>query len=305
MTEIIRNIDNMRIKLLLAYFQEDAGRGDITTDALGIATQCRAEIIAKGSYIVAGAGAIQPFLALNSIKSKLNIKDGERCSENDVIFELEGDAAAILKVERLTLNLMGRMSGIATSTRKAVDIVKPVNPDIIITATRKTTPGFRVFEKDAVMIGGGHPHRYDLDEAILIKDNHLALVGDPSEAVKCADAHVKSLDNKEPTKLKFGEGLPRNEHKWIEVEASSLITAMAAAESGADIIMLDNMTPEQAEEAYNKLKGLRSDLKIEVSGGITLDNIKNYAKHADIISLGWLTHSAPSADFSLRVIKID
>jgi nicotinate-nucleotide pyrophosphorylase (carboxylating) len=292
-----------RLAILLAYLEEDAGRGDLTTEALGIDSRCNAEIVAKSDCVVAGIVSITQVLDHFHIDSEISQMDGQACTKGDVVLTMVGDAATILKLERLLLNVIARMSGIATATREIVDKVNAVNPDCLVAATRKTTPGFRIFEKEAVILGGGHPHRFDLEEAIMIKDNHLRFFDSSEEAVSMAAAYIPTLpDVINP--LQYGKGEPRHGKKWLEVEADSAEIAEAAVAAGADIVMLDNMSPADTEATYKKLKSLREDVKIEISGGISPDNILDYVKFADIISLGWLTHSAPAADFSLRIIKV-
>ncbi|UCH89837.1 MAG: carboxylating nicotinate-nucleotide diphosphorylase [Thermoplasmata archaeon] len=295
---------NDRLHILLGYLEEDAGRGDITTEALGISAQCKAEVVAKSPTVVAGMEAIKPLVEHFKLKFEVAKQDGKRAQNGDLIFTLEGDGAVILKLERLILNIISRMSGIAAATNEIVEQVHGVNSDCIVAATRKTTPGFRTFEKEAVVIGGGHPHRYDLEDAVMIKDNHLKFVSDPGEALKRAMDYVSSLDEKVSTALKWGEGKPGHVQKWVEIEADTYEQAESAVSGGADIVMLDNMTPAEVEKAYKKLKAIRGDVLIEISGGITSENILDYARHADIISLGWLTHSAPAANFSMNVLEI-
>jgi nicotinate-nucleotide pyrophosphorylase (carboxylating) len=293
-----------RLAILLAYLEEDAGRGDLTTVAMGIDSKCTAEIVAKQDCVLAGITTVTEVFGYFKVDFSIKRNDGQKCISGDVVLVLEGDGATILKLERLLLNVLARMTGIATATRDVVDRVSGVNPDCLVAATRKTTPGFRIFEKEAVMVGGGHPHRFDLEEAVMIKDNHLKFVDSPKEAIARVSEYIPGLPDV-ANRLQYGKGEPRLKKKWLEIEADSLETAEASVKAGADIVMLDNMSPAEAAEAYKKLKSLREDVKIEVSGGITPDNILDYAKSADIISLGWLTHSAPAADFSLKVIKVD
>lgn len=300
MTPYMNLSDQDRLKLLLAYLDEDAGRGDITTRSLGITSLCSAKVMAKSKCVLAGVTAVKPLLDHYGISITACKNDGYECTEGDIVLEVKGDGATVLKLERLLLNLIARMSGIATATRRVVTEVRKVNADCIVAATRKTTPGFRSFEKEAVVIGGGHPHRYDLAEAVMIKDNHLTFIPDVKEALIRAGEHVSKLPEGE-TALKYGKGKPRLPQKWIEIEAETLKNAEIAAAEGADIIMLDNMTPEQAEVAYKSLKSINNKVKVEISGGITPDNIGDYAKYADMISLGYLTHSAKAADFSMKI----
>jgi nicotinate-nucleotide pyrophosphorylase (carboxylating) len=188
-------------------------------------------------------------------------------------------------MERTILNLLMRMSGIATATSQMVQKARERNPDIRVAATRKTTPGLQFWEKEAVRVGGGDTHRYRLDDAVLIKDNHLALVGDVELAIRRARQYASFT-------------------KKIEVEVENLQDAISAAEEGADIIMLDNMSVDQIERVLEVLieKGLRDKVLIEISGGIDPNNIAEYAgTGADIISSGYLTHSAGVLDLSLEI----
>jgi nicotinate-nucleotide pyrophosphorylase (carboxylating) len=195
--------------------------------------------------------------------------------------EIYGPARALLGSERLALNFVMRLSGIATATRKLVDACRPLNPNIKIAATRKTTPGLRKFEKDAVELGGGIRHREGLYDQFLIKDNHLKIVGSVAEAVRLAKAYRPGMK--------------------IEVEVTDIKMAEEASYAGADIIMLDNMSPAQAAKAAAAIRNVNPKAIVEISGGITPDNIRGYAGFADVISLGWLTHSVRAVDFSLEI----
>jgi nicotinate-nucleotide pyrophosphorylase (carboxylating) len=174
------------------------------------------------------------------------------------------------------------MSGIATETKKLVEICKPINPNIKIAATRKTTPGFRKFEKKAVEIGGGEAHRMGLFDAVMIKDNHIKIAGSVEKAIN----KVKE----------------KNLNKIIEVEVENEADAIVAAKLNVDVIMIDNANPEFAQNISNKIKEINPDILIELSGGITKTNIKKYASFADRISLGYLTNSIKTIDFSLEII---
>ena len=196
---------------------------------------------------------------------------------------MSGSARAILAGERLALNIVMRMSGIATLTRSLVDKCRKVNPKVRVAATRKTTPGFRYFEKKAVLIGGGDPHRMGLYDAVLIKNNHIRLAGGVKEALKRAAKGSYMMK--------------------VEIEVETPEQAFVALENGADIIMLDNFGPEEAKKLSHRLKKARPEVLIEISGGIRPDNIEKYAAAADIVSLGWLTHSVRSVDFSMKVEK--
>ena len=286
---------------LLAYLREDVGAtgargsedalvdvllaGDITTRALAGAQRVRAVVVAKRSCVVSGMAEASAVFAHLGAKVEHLARDGERLPGPREVMRVQGPAAAVLTGERLALNLLMRMSGIATLTRTLQDKVAAVNPACRVAATRKTTPGFRRFEKRAVEIGGGDPHRFGLHDAFLVKDNHLLLVDDPREAVR----RCRALD---PGKL-------------LQVEADTVEQAIAAAEAGADAVLLDNFAPADARAAYRLLKGRFPRLMVEVSGGITPANVADYALAADRISLGYLTHSAVAVDFGMDVVRVD
>jgi len=213
-----------------------------------------------------------------------SVCDGETVIGGTVVMDLDGQARSILLVERTALNIIGRMSGIATRTRIMATLLESAGCSSRISATRKTAPGLRELDKKAVVLGGGEPHRANLSESILIKDNHLALV--PLEQAVCSAKQVP---------------LPRK----IEVEVADPAEAVAAAEAGADILLLDNMTPDTVKATLSLLeeKGLRDALLIEVSGGITEENLVSYAlPGVDLISSGALTHSVRNFDVGLEII---
>ena len=216
------------------------------------------------------------------------VEDGAEVSSGTVLAEISGKARDILSVERTALNILMRMSGIATLTRKLVKMIREAGLDVRVAATRKTAPGLRFFDKKAVMIGGGDPHRFRLDDAILIKDNHIRIAGGIKEAIRRAR-------------------LATSFSKKIEVEAQTEEEALEAANLGADIIMLDNMTLDEAERTLKKLQdaGLRNSVLIEISGGISENNLLDYARlKPDVISLGFLTHSVKAVDISLEVTEV-
>ncbi len=199
---------------------------------------------------------------------------------------VSGDAQTILTVERTLLNLLSRMSGIATKTRSLTEKLERANMKTKIAATRKSAPGLLYFDKKAVILGGGDSHRLHLDDMVLIKDNHLSIVGSVEEAVKRAKAHASFT-------------------KKIEVEVTSTKDAVIAAKAGADIVMLDNFSPKQAKDAAQTLrKAGFSMVLLEASGGITSENLLEYAAaQVDIISLGELTHTVKALDISLEIVK--
>jgi nicotinate-nucleotide pyrophosphorylase (carboxylating) len=272
------------IDRLLKYLEEDLGSGDITTDGIILTkTNVKSLIIAKENGIF--AGALETVTILDHFRLEHDVwkEDGEEIKEGDIIADISGDAKTLFKIERLMLNIVSRMSGIATLTRNLSNICAPYK--VRVMGTRKTTPGFREFEKRAIEIGGGLAHRNGLYDGVLIKDNHLAIV-DLGEAINRAK--------------------DKNPDKRIEVEVSLLEEAVESAKYGADIIMLDNFTPELAKKAVDELRrfGLRGKVIIESSGGINKENIESYVKAGvDRISLGSLTTNAKWLDFSMKTEK--
>ena len=265
------------------FLKEDLEEeGDITSNSLFTDELAKAKIIAKEDCIVAGLKEAKSLFEKTGSETELKVKDGNFVKKNTIVAMIKGSARSILKGERLALNIIGRMSGIATDTKKLVDICKPINPKVTVAATRKTTPGFRKFEKRAVEIGGGEPHRFGLYDAVMIKDNHIKLVGSVEEAINKVKEKVKD--------------------KIIEVEVENEEDAIIAAKLGVDVIMLDNFDPKSAEKVAKKIREVKPDVLIEISGGVTFDNIADYASFADRISLGYLTHSIKSKDFSLEII---
>jgi len=259
---------------------EDSTFGDVTSETI-IPEELDAEskVIAKEEGIVAGLNYLKDSVEKIGLKIILLKRDGESIKKGDTVAIIEGNARKLLLIERTFLNILGRMSGIATATKRLVDKVKDVNPNVRVAATRKTFLG--KLDKVAVTIGGGDPHRWSLSDHILIKDNHIALVG-LEEAIK--RARRSSFVRK------------------IEVEVEGVGDAVKAADLGADIIMLDNFKPEQISEVVKlfEARGLRGKVLLEASGGINEWNIADYAESGvDVISIGALTHSTRSLDFSI------
>jgi len=274
---------------LMEFLREDVGFGDITTDAVVPAeTKIRAQIIVKEPAVVAGISEIRSMFEMLDIKFAAAVKDGEEVSSGTVIGEVKGSGGTVLMAERTVLNILMRMSGIATATRRLLKKIQRERFAVRIAATRKTAPGLRYFDKRAVLIGGGDPHRFRLDDAFLVKDNHIKIAGGIEESVK----RIRSVAS-------FS--------KKIEVEAKTTSQAVEAAKLGVDIIMLDNMTLEEAEKTIKALNdlGLRDNVLIEISGGVIEENLLDYAKlKPDIISLGSLTHSVKAIDISLEVVEV-
>ncbi len=264
------------------FLEEDLNDiGDITSDSLFNLETSKARIIVKEDGIVAGVEEAKKIFQKLKVTIEFLSNDGNFVNKNNIIAELNGKVKSILKGERLVLNILGRMSGIATKTKKFVDIVKKIDPNVTIAATRKTTPGFRKYEKKAVVIGGGEPHRMGLYDAIMIKDNHLSIIGSVEVAIQTIKQKIDKI---------------------IEIEVENEEDAIKAAEFGADVIMLDNFRPESAKKTVEKIRKINSEILIEISGGITQGNIQEYASFADRISLGCITHSVKNIDFSLEII---
>lgn len=274
-------------KLLLNFLEEDIGKGDVTSAILPD-VEIEAYIICKEDAVVAGLEEASRLFELVKCRVEALVRDGNYVKANTNILEVRGNAKNVLSAERTALNILMRMSGIATLTRKYIDIVSSVNKRVSIAGTRKTVPGLRYLDKKAIRLANGYTHRYRLDEMVLIKDNHLAILGSIRNALN----------------------LVRTLYKYayrVEVEVRSLEEAVEAIECGADIIMLDNLTPSDVNAIVEELKkrGLRDRVSIEVSGGINMSNIKDYAKaDVDFISIGELTHSVKSIDMSLEVRSV-
>lgn len=266
------------------YLKEDLDEeGDITSNSLFTSEETgEAKIFSKEKGIVAGLEEAKKVFEKTGADTTLLVKDGKEVSSGDMVARIEGPIRAILTGERLALNFICKMSGIATLTKKLVDKCRPINPDVKVAATRKTTPGFRKYEKKAVKIGGGETHRYGLYDAAMIKDNHIKGVGSVEESIKKAKKNIKD--------------------KTIEIEVENKKDALTAAELDVDVIMLDNFNPKEAKDTAKAIRKLNKNILIEISGGITPENIVDYAAFADRISLGYLTHSIKNKDFSLEII---
>lgn len=272
---------------LRSFLAEDVGYGDITTDLLVPSNlEATGKIVCKEDATAAGVDEALLFLRLVGCSGTTKLADGGRVRAGDTILLVKGPAHALLGVERTVLNLLSHMSGVATATAELVSTAKRASGGKVrIACTRKTLPGLRYFEKRAVEIGGGDTHRLRLDDAVLIKDNHLALTGPISETVRKAKAGVSFT-------------------KKVEIEATSPSQAIEGAEAGADIILLDNMTPQEIKKSITALKerGLRDRVVIEASGGIGRENLASYAKTGvDVVSVGAVTHSARAIDMSLKL----
>ncbi|MBW2659064.1 MAG: carboxylating nicotinate-nucleotide diphosphorylase [Deltaproteobacteria bacterium] len=271
---------NLLHRMIRSFLIEDVGRGDITSESIFSKNeQGRAGLVAREDFVAAGVESVaaEVFKVQNSaVITKDPVPDGTKVSAGTVLLTVSGSVVDLLKAERVALNLLQRLCGIATFTALFVD--KVGDYPVRITDTRKTTPGLRLLEKYAVRVGGGTNHRFNLTDGALIKDNHIAACGSVKEAV----ARVK-------------KDIPHTIR--VEVETDTLGQVRECLECGVDIIMLDNMTPEMMAEAVQMINGRAL---VEASGGVNLDSVKSIAgSGVDIISIGALTHSAPSCDIGM------
>ncbi len=265
------------------FISEDLGEWD-DSSAIVPEVEAKAAIIAREDCIISGLDEAVEIFDCFELHAMPLYDEGEFVTSGSAVLTVCGNARRILQAERLVLNFMGRMSGISTLTRQCVMRAQTARSGVRIACTRKTTPGFRVFEKKAVFHGGGDPHRFNLSDAILIKDNHIRLLG-LEECLRAAMARASFT-------------------KKIEVEVESLEDMLQAAEMGADIIMFDNMPPSEIARGIEILneRSLRDRVILEASGGIDLQSIEEYAgTGVDVISLGALTRNARWIDLSLEV----
>ena len=275
-------------EMLIDYWiLEDAPHGDLTACIIP-SKFVRAHIIAKQNGLLAGMFIIRKICDRFGVRINVLRDDGEKISAGDVVAELLGNSHTILLIERTMLNILMYLSGVATTTKRFVEKARKVNPKIRIAATRKTMPGLRWATKEAVRIGGGDTHRYSLSDCYLIKDNHIRVVGSTRKAIKLAREKASFT-------------------KLIEVEVRTVEEAIEAALAGANIIMFDNMSPTDIERAIEELKrrGLRNRVLLEASGGITMENVENYARlDIDIISTSVITLNPKPVDMSLKIVQI-
>ncbi|RQG91134.1 carboxylating nicotinate-nucleotide diphosphorylase [Natrarchaeobius halalkaliphilus] len=259
------------------WLREDLGHHDVTNQVPGETT---GRLVAKESGILAGLEAATAVFDYLDVTVRDHVRVGSHVDAGDEILSVEGSARDVLRGERLVVNLVGHASGIATATHAAVDAARTESTDVRIAATRKTTPGLRGLEKRAVVAGGGDTHRLDLSHMVMVKDNHVSEMG-----LEGAISHFRE-------RVSFATK--------IEVEVEAVDDAPRAAEFGADIVLLDNMTPEETAAAADALSEYETVLA-EASGGIALEDVAEYAATGvDVISMGSLTHSASSLDLSFR-----
>jgi nicotinate-nucleotide pyrophosphorylase (carboxylating) len=280
---------NFLYSVIASFLEEDIGRGDITTQSVVFdAIKGRGRFWAKQDMVVAGLEVAEAVFA--TLDPELEIEafvyEGEPVKAGKELARIDGPAAVLLAAERVALNLLQRMSGVATLTRKYVDAVQGTKANIV--DTRKTMPGLRMLDKYAVLMGGGRNHRFGLDDGILIKDNHIALAGGIGVAVRRAREQAGHL------------------HK-IEVEVGNQEQLQEAIDAGADVILLDNMDPAQIAESVKFVRDNERgrNILLEASGRITLENVVEYARAGvDFISSGAITHSAPAVDISFKIARI-
>jgi len=268
-------------RLLESFLAEDIGKGDITSKLLS-KKKISANIVSRQQGILAGVKYAEEIFVSRQCRVRILKSDGQKIKKNEKIMIISGQAYSILSCERTVLNLLSRMSGIATQTNMLARMIKKTNPHVELYSTRKTAPGLRFFDKEAVEVGGGNKHRMSLDQMIMIKDNHIAVVKSLRELIQLTKKH----------------------YKIIEVEVENLNDAITAAIEGATIIMLDNIPPSKIRKIVKVLEklGLRKKVKLEASGGINISNVKSYAKSGvDMISIGKLTSSVSGLDLSLEV----
>ncbi|QLD87460.1 carboxylating nicotinate-nucleotide diphosphorylase [Natronomonas halophila] len=257
------------------WLREDVGHHDVTNEVPG---ETDGRLVAKESGVVAGLDAAEAVFDYLGVDVDECVEAGQRIEAGDAVLRVDGPTADVLRGERVAVNIAGHASGIATKTRRAVDAAREVSDSVDIAGTRKTTPGLRGVEKRALVAGGGDTHRLDLSHMVMVKDNHVAEMG--MEAAVARFRERASFATK------------------IEVEVERPERAVDAAEAGADIVLLDNMTPAEVERAVATLP---EETLAEASGGITVEDIPDYAATGvDVISMGSLTHSAPTLDYSFR-----
>ena len=272
---------------LKSFIAEDVGHGDITSNAIiNPSVMGEARVVCKESAVIAGIEEAILLLELANCTGKSLVEDGKRVKAGTPILTIMGPARALLTIERTLLNLVSHMSGVATATSDLVSIAAKASGNRVkVACTRKTLPGLRYFEKRAVELGGGDTHRLRLDDAVLIKDNHLEFSDSIAYAIGTAKAKVSFT-------------------KKIEVEVTSPDQVVDAAQAGADIVLLDNMNIRDVAKSMASLKaeGFRDKVLVEASGGITRENIASYARTGvDVISVGAITHSAKAIDMSMEI----
>lgn len=270
--------------LIMQALEEDISSEDVTTNAvMKEAVEGKVDLICKQDGIIAGLDVFKRVFQLldDHIQVELYCKDGDKVKKGQLMGTVTGDIRVLLSGERVALNYLQRMSGIATYTNEVASLLKGSNTKLL--DTRKTTPNMRIFEKYAVRVGGGYNHRYNLSDGVLLKDNHIGAAGSVKKAVQMAKEYAPFV-------------------RKIEVEVENMDMVKEAVEAGADIIMLDNMSPEEMKEAVELIDGRA---ETECSGNVTKENIERVVSvGVNYISSGALTHSAPILDISLKNLHV-
>ncbi len=264
------------------WIAEDVSYWDVTSTLLPEA-KAIGQIFAKQEGIIAGLPIIQRVFELLETEFTLLVEEGSFVKKKTTVASVKGSIVNLLQAERVSLNLLGRMSGIATKTAAMIENARKTNPTIRISATRKTVPGLGKYDKYAIVVGGGDTHRFNLSDMVLLKENHLKMFNSITEAIDIAKS-----------KTSFS--------KKIEIEVQNEEQALEASEAGADIIMLDNFSPVQAKHVISKIRKENTTILIELSGNISLENIENFAiEGVDLISSGSLTHSVKNFDLTMLI----
>lgn len=264
------------------WIEEDIPFWCVTTSLIPC-IKAEGKIYTKQKGVIAGLIFVKRIFKYLGADCEILVKEGERVSKKTAVAAVKGDIHSLLQAERVSLNILGRLSGIATQTAKMIEIAHEVNPQLKICATRKIVPGLSKYDKYAVVVGGGDTHRFNLSDMILLKENHLRGFSSITEAIKKAQ-EVTSFSKK------------------IEVEVQNEEQAMEAAKAGVDIIMLDNFSPQLIKVTIPKIKSIKKDVLIELSGNINLENLQDYAlEGVDLISSGSLTHSVKNFDYTMLI----
>ncbi|MFQ6008044.1 MAG: carboxylating nicotinate-nucleotide diphosphorylase [Candidatus Zixiibacteriota bacterium] len=291
----MKQLEKSIINLVKAALEEDVGKGDLTSLACLEPNPINAAIVAKSAGVLSG---MKPALLVFELVDSANkvsplLKDGDCFQAGDTVIKIEGFNQTVLTAERAALNFLAHLSGVATLTARFVEKVKGTNCRIL--DTRKTTPGWRLLEKMAVVHGGGYNHRFGLYDMVLIKDNHIASVGSVKEAVKRTREFLNTSDFRLQFEVKAAD-------IEVEVEVTSELQVREAIEAGVNRLLLDNQSIEPLSRLVILARKLNPDIKLEASGNVTLDNVAEIAATGvDYISIGALTHSAPACDFSLKI----
>jgi nicotinate-nucleotide pyrophosphorylase (carboxylating) len=272
---------SLRAPDLRPFLEEDVGSGDVTSQVFLPEGEGKAVITCESDSVVAGLEEAVGIFSIMGVKCQTFVKDGDRVRKGSVVMKAKGDLRALMTCERTALNFLMRMSGIAEMTYQVCRKVHEKDPDLMIAGTRKTTPGFRYFEKKAIALGGGWPHRMGLWDMAMVKDNHIAAAGGIDNII----AKMKDV----PKDIK------------VEIEVLDRDEGIKAAKAGADVVMADHFPPEECRKLREDIRKINPEILVEASGNITSENVADYAGCADIVSLGELTHSVKATHFSMDI----